>query len=326
MTAVPVDAPRPRSLAAGYAVAVIASTIAGAVQYFLQPILGERFLLAAFPAAVVVAAWFGGYGAGLLATLTGSLTAVYFFLRPAQSVQIDDPANAASLLLFILVGLLISLAVRHLRQEMRVERDARTETERQLRRTASLQQLTATLSRATTPVEVMRTSLPELLHAVDATAGAVLLIAADGSECELAHAIGYADRPVTPGHKFTLTAPSPLADAIRRRELVESAAMLAVEAAPASGEPRPWVREGDLVVPLIAAGRVIGAAIVTILPPRLVDGEEGRFLLSAGRHTAQALDRARLYETAERARTEAEGLRVRADTEPRRQKAQKRSG
>jgi signal transduction histidine kinase/CheY-like chemotaxis protein len=104
---------------------------------------------------------------------------------------------------------------------------------------------------------------------------------------------------------------------------VESAAMRAVEAAPVSGEPRPWVREGDLVVPLIAAGRVIGAAIVTILPPRLVDGEEGRFLLSAGRHTAQALDRARLYETAERARTEAEGLRVRADTELReRQKAQ----
>jgi K+-sensing histidine kinase KdpD/ActR/RegA family two-component response regulator len=321
MTEGPVDAPRPRSLTAGYAVALIASMIAGVVQYFLQPILGERFLLAAFPAAVVIAAWFGGYGAGLLATLTGSLTAVYFFLRPAQAVQIDDPANAASLLLFILVGLLISLAVRHLRQEMRVERDARTETERQLRRTASLQQITATLSRATTPAEVTRTCLPELLHAVDATAGAVLLIADDGSECELAHAIGYADRPVEPGHKFTVTAASPLADAIRRRELV--AATLAVEAAPASGEQRPWVREGDVVVPLIAAGRVIGAVIVNILPPRLVDSEESQFLLKAGRHTAQALDRARLYETAERARTEAEGLRVRADTELReRQKAQ----
>lgn len=316
MTAVPLDASRPRSLATGYAVAVVASLIAGAVQYFLQPILGERFPLAAFPAAVVVAAWFGGYGAGLLATLTGTLTAVYFLLRPAQGVQIDDPANAASLLMFVLVGLLISLAVRHLRQEMRVERDARTETERQLRRTASLQQLTATLSRATTPADVMRTCLPELLHAVDATAGAVLLIADDGSECELAHAVGDADRPVEPGHTFTLTSTSPIADAIRRRELVESAA-------PASGEPSRWVREGDVVVPLIAAGRAIGAVIVSILPPRLVDGEERQFLLSAGRHTAQALDRARLYETAERARAEAEGLRVRADSELReRQKAQ----
>src|SRR5262249_22017225 len=46
---------------------------------------------------------------------------------------------------------------------------------------------------------------------------------------------------------------------------------------------------------------------------RQVDGDERTFLLNAGRHIAQAVDRARLYEEAERARGEAEAFRMRAD-------------
>ena len=41
--------------------------------------------------------------------------------------------------------------------------------------------------------------------------------------------------------------------------------------------------------------------------------DEREFLVNAGRHTAQALDRARLYAAAEKARDEAEAFRVRAD-------------
>ena len=77
------------------------------------------------------------------------------------------------------------------------------------------------------------------------------------------------------------------------------------------------------MVPLIAAGRAIGAVALSIQHARTIEGDEREFLLTAGRHTAQALDRARLYETAERARAEAEALRVRADSELReRQKAE----
>ena len=58
---------------AGYVGAAIVCALTGAAEYFLQPLLGDRAPLAVFPAAVVVAAWFGGFGPGLLVTLVGSL-------------------------------------------------------------------------------------------------------------------------------------------------------------------------------------------------------------------------------------------------------------
>ena len=297
------------SLAGGYAIAVIASAIAAAVPYLLHPILGERFPLAAFPAAVVVAAWFGGFGPGLLTTLAGSLTGAYFFLRPFHGFQLGDRASGLSLLLFSLAGLLVSLAVGHLRQRAHAERDARTGTERQLRQTDRLQRLTATLSRATTPLDVIGTCLPDLLQAVDATAAAAYLISDDGSECALWHVVGYDGRQAG----SPLTHPASLAGAIRRREPV------IVDSSPAQdGEAAR-----DVVVPLIDNGPAIGAVALRIQSDRTVTDDELEFLLSAGRHTAQALDRARMYETAERARGEAEAFRVQAASELReRQRAE----
>jgi signal transduction histidine kinase/ActR/RegA family two-component response regulator len=282
--------------------------------------------LAALPAVVVVAAWFGGFGPGLLATLGGTLAGAYVLSRPAHRLPMEDWANAASLFLFTLVGLLISLAVRQLRNEAHSERDARVETERQLQQTTHLQQLTATLLRARTPAEVTSMCLPALLHAVEATAGAVFLISDDGSECELADAVGYDHRWTSSTRQFPVAVDSPLTEAIRRRELV------IVESPPPAAEPasvdgfeefRVGWNQGDVVVPLITASRAIGAVALSFQHARPIDGDEREFLLTAGRHTAQALDRARLYETAERARADAEALRLRADSELReRQKAE----
>ena len=213
---------------AGYAVAVIACVTAAAAQYFLRPLFGERFPLAAMPAVVVVAAWFGGFGPGLLATLGGTVAGAYVLSRPADRLQIDNWSNAASLFLFTLVGLLISLAVRQLRRQALTERAARVETDRQLRQTTHLQQLTATLLRARTPAEVTSMSLPALLHAVDATAGAVFLISDDGSECELVDAVGHDHGRAASAHRLPMSVDSPLTEAIRRRELV------VVESSPAA--------------------------------------------------------------------------------------------
>jgi signal transduction histidine kinase/ActR/RegA family two-component response regulator/PAS domain-containing protein len=316
---------RDHSVAAGYAVAVIACVTAGAAVYFFRPLFEERFSLTALPAAVVVAAWWGGLGPGLLATLGGTLAGAYLLSRPVQVLQMGAWSNAASLLLFTLVGVLTSVAVRQLRRQALTERDARVETGRQLRQTTHLQQLTATLLRARAPADVTGMCLPELLHAVDATAGAVFLISDDGSEYELADAVGYDNRRAASAGRFPVALDSPLAEAIRRRELVvvESSPMSAVEGDEASLDRFPKFCEGDVVVPLIAAGRASGAVVLSIENARTIDGDEREFLLAAGRHTAQALDRARLYETAERARADAEALRLRANSELReRQKAE----
>jgi signal transduction histidine kinase/CheY-like chemotaxis protein len=316
---------RDRSPAVRYGVAVIASVIAAGAQYFLQPVFGDQFPLAAFPAAVVVTAWFGGLGPGLLATLVGSVTSAYFFLRPINQIRIEDPATAASLFVLTLVGLMVGVAVRQLRQQAHTERDARTETEKQLRQSDQLQQLTATLSRAKTPTDVLGTCLPDLLHAVEAEAGAVLVISDDGTQYEIVHAMGYTDRAADDGQRHAVSADSPLAAAIRRRDpvFVEKSDVQRGAGGPWVAGPPLALREGDVIVPLIAAGRAIGAVTLGIGSTRQIAAKELDFLVRAGRLTAQALDRARLYDEAEKARAEAEALRVRADSNLReRQKAE----
>jgi signal transduction histidine kinase/CheY-like chemotaxis protein len=320
-----VEGARDRSAAVRYVVAILASLMAGGVQYFLQPYLGDRFSLAAFPAAVVIAAWFGGLGPGLLATVLASVTVVYLLFRPISHIRISDPTSAGALFLFTLAGLLVSAAVRHLRRQAHSERDARTETERQLRQSDQLQQLTATLSRAKTPADVIGTCLPDLLHAFEADAGAVLLISDDGTQYAVAHAVGYPGRQTDEAHRYPVVPELPLADAIQHRDpvVVNASSVRALTSGWLSTDPGLDFRQGDVIVPLIAAGRPIGA--VTLRPggDRIIGSEELDFLVRAGRLTAQALDRASLYDEAERARAEAEALRIRADSDLReRQKAE----
>jgi GAF domain-containing protein len=308
-------------LAARYAVAAGALAAAAAAQYGLQLLYGGPFPLTFFPAAVLVAAWYGGFGPGLLTTLGGAVVATYSFLRPAQG-QPGAASDVIALLLFTLAGLLISVAVRQLRRNARSEREVRRETEKQLRQTDRLQQLTGALLQARTLGDVIATCLPELLYAIDARAGALFLIVDDGAECALAHAVGYTVDGAAEGRRWPVNADSPLGRAMRRRELVivEGAEAPPVDAA--EDLTLEW-RNGDVLIPLLTAGRTIGAVSLSITPSRALGGDECEFLLRAGRYAAQAIDRAQLYETAERARAEAEALRVRADSDLReRQKAE----
>src|SRR5690242_5076720 len=162
----------------------------------------------------------------------------------------------SSIVLFIGLAVLVTLLVRHLKQQTRVERNARTETERQLRKSDRLQQLTAALSRARTPAEVITTSLPELVHATEGAAGNVYVAADDGRGLELAHAVG--------GGSSSDASRAVAEEAVRARDL--------------------FVREAEIGVPLIMAGRPIGAVVLQRLHTRRLDDDEREFLLSAGRH------------------------------------------
>src|SRR3954466_1900782 len=83
------------------------------------------------------------------------------------------------------------LATARLLRQARADRVARAETERQLRYSDQLQQLTATLSRARALSDVIHVALPDMLHASSAAAGAFVLVSDDGRTCDIAHAIGY---------------------------------------------------------------------------------------------------------------------------------------
>ncbi len=88
------------------------------------PMQQSPFLV--FFAAVMASAWYGGMGAGLLATALTALAADYFFMPPAYSLFLKGSSDTARLGLFILVSLMIislSSARRQLVKALRQERD-----------------------------------------------------------------------------------------------------------------------------------------------------------------------------------------------------------
>jgi PAS domain-containing protein len=63
---------------------------------------------ALYYAATAAAAWTGGLGPGLLATLLASVCARYFFMEPLRSLSVGSPALATRELVFIAEGMALS--------------------------------------------------------------------------------------------------------------------------------------------------------------------------------------------------------------------------
>ena len=113
------------SLPVRYGIAVVAVALVLLLKLALDPLFLEHqspFLMLA--GAVMVAAWFGGLGPGLLATALGALAADYFFLVPGHAFT--PPGRAfLPLLLFGVQGVLISsLAQALLSARRRAEQNA----------------------------------------------------------------------------------------------------------------------------------------------------------------------------------------------------------
>src|SRR5215212_6442980 len=92
-----------------YAVAVLAVGGAFLIKFLLDPFTGQHpFLLLA--GAVMVSAWFGGLGPGLLATVLATMVADHFFVPPVNYFTGPNP-QVVPLVLFVLQGVLISSLV-----------------------------------------------------------------------------------------------------------------------------------------------------------------------------------------------------------------------
>ena len=102
------------SLLLRYGVAVLAVGMALLVKLLLDPLMvqGTPFLL--IFGAIMISAWYGGLGPGLLATFTGGLAADYFFLQPTGSLS-GFSLETVPLLVFFLEGTLVCLLVEALR-------------------------------------------------------------------------------------------------------------------------------------------------------------------------------------------------------------------
>lgn len=92
-----------------YGVAVLATATILILRFLLDPVLGSDAPLLAFTVAVMVAAWYGGLGPGLLATGLSVVAGTYFFIVPAFSLAVQRVQDLVTTGLFVLSSVVITL-------------------------------------------------------------------------------------------------------------------------------------------------------------------------------------------------------------------------
>ena len=83
--------------------------MAALLQRGLAPLWGEDLPALLFYPAVVLSAGYGGLGPGLVATVLSGLTISYYWLPPRYSFAVSELSDLVGLVVFLAVGLLISV-------------------------------------------------------------------------------------------------------------------------------------------------------------------------------------------------------------------------
>ncbi len=187
-------------------------------------------------------------------------------------------------------------------------------TERKLveERMTRLQTVTAALSQALTPAQVVEVILDEGAVALGISAGAVMLLVEQGNMLEIIRAVGYSQELVRVWRRISTHVQMPMSETARTAApcFIESPEMWKSlyphSPIPDSPEHNAWV-----TIPLIVNSRVLGVMILSFDTPRQVPNDERTFMLVLAHHCAQALERARLYDGERQARDEAEAARQR---------------
>ncbi|MGE0535232.1 MAG: DUF4118 domain-containing protein [Pirellulales bacterium] len=110
-----------RTLPARYAVSVIAIAMGVVLRTWFAPYLEDRAPYVFFNIAVIVSAWWGGLGPGLLATALGAMLGAYLFI-PNVLAETKDVLNCG---MFALVGIFISVFINALHAaRIQAEREA----------------------------------------------------------------------------------------------------------------------------------------------------------------------------------------------------------
>jgi signal transduction histidine kinase len=103
-----------------YGVAVLAVACVFLIRWLFWPILGSSLPFLLDWPAIMVAAWYGGFRGGLVATLLATAGSAFFLLEPRFSLMIASPAEQFGAVLFLLLGTGLSLLCEKMR---RADRD-----------------------------------------------------------------------------------------------------------------------------------------------------------------------------------------------------------
>src|SRR5262245_53647912 len=138
----------------GYFVAIVATGVAAAIRMALHPFLGDSMPFLLFPVAITVAAFFGGFGPGVVATALSLVIATYFFIPPQENFAVANLQEWFRVGVFVVTGLIISWLCELLHvtrrklelEETRLHRsiDARRQIERDMSEEITERRLSAT--------------------------------------------------------------------------------------------------------------------------------------------------------------------------------------
>jgi PAS domain S-box-containing protein len=104
----------------GYVIALAAVAVAAWGRWILEPPLQPGSLpFITFFAAVLVAAWFGGWGPALVALALSTLIAAVMFILPTGTLAIGDAADIVGMALFVGLNLVMTALVGRLRSANR---------------------------------------------------------------------------------------------------------------------------------------------------------------------------------------------------------------
>src|SRR5258706_2125879 len=125
----------PRSAVEVYGVAVAAALVCLLLRWPLWPVLGDAVPHMSFFPAVMIAAYYGGLGPGILATVLSAIAANYFLTHQFRHFHITSANDIAALILFLATGAIISVLSESLhRTQRRMLENERRRSQEALRR------------------------------------------------------------------------------------------------------------------------------------------------------------------------------------------------
>jgi GAF domain-containing protein len=171
-----------------------------------------------------------------------------------------------------------------------------------------LQSVSESLSQALIQQQVASAVVEQAANSLGAHAGTVVLLHNATNELEIVGTVNFPPDVVKKWERFSLNQQVPIADAIRSNSpvIVESFAEWS-DYYPGLGPLASVTGSQALVAfPLIVEGQTIGALGLSFPSPQSFSEDDRSFMMALSQQCAQALERARLYETEKKIRTEAE--------------------
>jgi K+-sensing histidine kinase KdpD len=265
----------------------VAATVA--IRVLADPAFAGRAGFVAFILPVALAAWAGGLGPGLLATVISLGVVLVAFIAPTGTLTAASAADVTYAITFVIAGIVVSVLAAGLRV-------GRERAEGHAIRAQRLQAVAAALSAELTAPEASDAVLREGISALGAGKGVITLLDPGGETLRLVAAVGYDQTGWDRFARFPVDAPYPVSEAVRLREPITLADSSELRSRyPALTDD---IHDGGsaIVIPLLDKSGPIGGLYYRFAEVRSFSRDDLQYFRALGSLCASALERARLHD------------------------------